>query len=371
MRRRTALLLTVVFIVAVGCTATKPNTDMVVLPLGGETSMTEGCMVYALPLTVFEFDIIAEKRIEIPGPYAQYAREMTGLENVIMEKRESWSLAEVRLNTLEELDPSQYYIIQGTSLMQTNMLALRKNGLVLDINPEVYDHALHIDRQGGTDYAGPLFTDRGAYDYVSTATDTAYRLVKVDTAFIRVPYLVQRKQGMTLEQEAREAADRLFELREGRHMILTGETNIFPQDGAAIDEINRLEREYTALFAGKIWTELKRIRIWVTPDLSMAGTRTTIFFFSEAGGVDTDPGSEGTPVEMEIKPSGKTRELDMIVRPVTSQKELAARDKLYYRVPDVAEITVMIGDEKLCSARKLVYQLGSRVALPSNFIIGK
>ena len=34
-------------------------------------------------------------------------------------------------------------------------------------------------------------------------------------------------------------------------MILTGETNLFPQDGAAIDEINRLDREYTALFAGK------------------------------------------------------------------------------------------------------------------------
>ncbi|HNT92178.1 MAG TPA: DUF4831 family protein [Bacteroidales bacterium] len=371
MRRKTALLLTVVFILAAGCTATKPHNDIVVLPLGGEARMTEGCLVYALPLTVFEFDVIAEKRVEIPGPYAQYAGEMTGLESVIKEKNESWSLTEVRLNTLEELDPSQFYIIQGTSLMQTNMLALRKSGLVLDINPEAYDHALYSDLKSGTDHTGLLFPDRGAYEYVSTRTDTAYRLVKVDTAFIRVPYLIQRKQGMTLEQEAREAADRLFELREGRHMILTGETNIFPQDGAAIDEINRLETEYTALFAGKIWTEVKHFRISVTPDLSMAGRKTAVFFFSGTGGINTDPVEGGTPVEMEIIPSGKTRELELVVRPVTSQKELAANDRLYYRVPDVAEITVTMGAERVCSARKLVYQFGNKVALPSNFIIGK
>jgi len=371
MRKRTALLLPALFIFAAGCTVTKQQSDIVVLPLDGEVRVTEGCMVYALPLTVIEFDVMAEKKVEIPGPYAQYAREMTGMENVIVEEKESWSLAEVRLSTQEELDPSQFYIIQGTSLMQTNMLALRKSGLILDINPEVYDNALSSDLKNGTDHTGQLFPDRGAYEYVSTRTDTAYRLVKVDTAFIRVPYLVQRKQGMTLEQEAREAADRLFELREGRHMILTGETNIFPQDGAAIDEINRLEREYTALFAGKTWTELKRFRIWVTPDLSMAGRKTTVFFFSEATGVNTDPGGGGIPVEMEIIPSGKTRELELVVRPVTSQKEVAARDRLYYRVPDVAEIRVTMGNGNVCSARELVYQLGNRVALPSNFIIGR
>jgi len=148
---------------------------------------------------------------------------------------------------VEELDPSQFYIIQGTAMMQTNMLALRKSGLVLDINPDLYSSATYSNLQGDPDYAGMLFPDRGAYEYVVTKTDTAYRLVKVDTAFIRVPYLVQKKKGMSLVEEAREAAGRLLELREGRHMILTGETNVFPQDGAALEEINRLEREYMAL----------------------------------------------------------------------------------------------------------------------------
>lgn len=373
MKRLTYVLIPVLMAVAGGCSNLPQKTadDIVILPLGGEVKVTEGSIVYALPLTVLEFDVIAEKMVEVPGPYASYAREMIGLDKVITAENEIWTLADVRLKTIEELDPEQFYVIQGTTMMQTNMLALKENGLVLDINPKKYARSSFSHLQEGTDYRGPLFPDRGAYKYVSTKTDTAYRVVKADTAFIRVPYLVQKKKGMTVEEEAQEAADRLLELREGRHMILTGETNIFPQDGAAIDEINRLEREYLALFAGKRWTEIKHFRIWLTPELSMTGGKTTVFSFSETEGVLSagDPG--GRPVQVEMIASGKTKELKLVVRPPSSEKDLAARDRLYYRVPDVVEVRVISGDDILCTSRMLIYQFGNTVTMPSNFIIGK
>lgn len=363
----------VLAVLAAGCSVmgSKSRGDITVLPLGDQVRVTEGSLVYALPLTVFEIDIIAEKRVDIPGPYARYAKEMIGLDKVIDSGKESWRLADVSLKSLEEIDPSQYYVIQGTTLMQTNMLALRKSGLVLDINPGLYDGTGASNLKEGNGVTGPLFPDRGAYDYVSTKTDTAYRIVRADTAFIRVPYLVQKRKGMTVEEEAREAADRLLELREGRHMILTGETNIFPQDGAAIDEINRLEREYTALFAGKTWTERRHYRIWITPGTEMAGRMTTVFTFSPLTGINTSADGTGTPVQMTIIPSGKTGNLNMVERPVSGPKGQAAGDRLFYRVPDVAEITVSMDGEELCKARKLVYQLGKKLALPANFIIGQ
>lgn len=373
MKKQIVIVPALLILIISGCSAYSGKTpgDTVVSPLGNTITLTEGCLVYALPMTVFEIDIIAEKRTEVPGPYASYASELTGLDNVIKGHTEKWSLASVRLSTVEELDPSQFFVIEGSALMQTNMLALRKSGLVLDINPDVYSLATHSNQHGGSDNAGVLFPDRGAYEYVTTKTDTAYRLVKVDTAFIRVPYLVQKKKGMSLAEEAREAADRLLELREGRHMILTGETNVFPQDGAALEEISRLEREYMALFAGKSFTETKHFRVWITPDKQMAGEKTAIFTFSETAGVDTSPDGPGEPVLMEIIPSGKTRELNMVMRPTTPQKQANAADRLYYRVPDVAEINVSLAGENLCTARRLIYQYGSLVALPANFIIGR
>ena len=360
-------------ILAASCSVQSGNSgsDIVVLPLGGEVKVTDGSIVYALPLTVFEFEITAGRTIGVPGPYAKYAAEMIGLDNVIEQEHEYWTLTGVRLNTYEELDPGHYYVIEGTSLMQTNLLSLKENGLVLDINPGIY-YRTGFSQTGPENHeTGNLFPDRGAYEYVATRTDTAYRVVKADTAFIRIPYLVQKKRGMTVAEEAREAADRLLELREGRHMILTGETNIFPQDGAAIDEINRLDREYTALFAGKSFTETRKFHIWLTPDLSMAGGKTTVFHFSAVEGVLPAGSQLGVPVQVEMVPSGKTKELKLVVRPVTSQKDLTLRDRLYYRVPDVVEIRVTAGDETLCTARKLVYQFGTTVTLPSNFIIGR
>lgn len=362
-----------VMVFAAGCTSLPRNTssDILVLPLGGEVKVTEGSIVYALPQTVFEIGITAGKIIEIPGPYAAYAGEMIGLDKVIKAENEFWTLTDITLRAIEELDPQQFYVIQGTTLMQTNLLKLKESGLVLDINPDIYNNSGQSHLHEGAGYFDPLFPDRGAYEYASTRTDTAYRIVKADTAFIRVPYLVQMKKGMTVAQQAREAADRLLELREGRHMILTGETNVFPQNGAAIDEINRLDREYTALFAGKTWTETRHFRIWITPDPSLAGRKSVIFTFSETGGLRTSAEGSGKPVEIELIPSGKTRELNLVVRPALSQKDLEVHDKLYYRVPDVAEIRITSGDETLYTARKLVYQFGNMVALPSNFIIGR
>ena len=319
--------LLIMLLISAGCNTLQKGTspDIVILPLGGEVKVTDGSIVYALPLTVFEFDITARKTIEVPGPYARFAGEMLGLNDVITEEKETWSLADVTMNCLEELDPSQFYVIQGTTLMQTNLLALKKNGLVLDINPEIYSETGFSGNQEGRHSAGLLFPDLGAQEYVSTKTDTAYRVVKADTVFIRVPYLIEKKKGMTLEVQASDAADRLLELREGKHMILTGETNLFPQDGAAIDEINRLDREYTALFAGKTMTETKHFRVWFTPVLSMAGEKRTIFRFSETGGVLPAADIKGTPVLIEMTPSNKTRNLTLITSPVSSERGRESR----------------------------------------------
>jgi len=373
MKRKYNISLLVLLLISAGCSTLQKGSspDIVILPLGGEAKAIDGSIVYALPLTVLEFDIIARKTIEVPGPYAGFADEMLGLNDVITKENERWSLADVTMNCVEELDPLQFYIIQGTTLMQTNLLALKKNGLVLDINPEVYSETGFSGNQGGQNGTGLLFPDMGAQEYVSTKTDTAYRVVKADTVFIRVPYLIEKKKEMTLEAQASDAADRLLELREGKHMILTGETNIFPQDGAAIDEINRLDREYTALFAGKSMTETKHFRVWFTPVLSMATEKRTIFRFSETGGVLPAADSKGTPVLIEMTPSYKTKNLNLITRPDSSEREAKAPDKLYYRVPDVVDIRISSGNETLYSGRKLIYQFGNTVTLPSNFIIGK
>jgi len=363
----------VLVILTSGCTAfnKSPKSGITILPLGGEVKVTDGSIVYALPLTVFEIDAVVEKTIEIPGPYASYASEMLGLDDVITVENEIWSLGEVNLKTIEELDPSQFYVIQGTSIMQTNALALKASGLILDIHPETYSSRNFSNTDADNGNRRLMFPDRGANEYFSFRTDTAYKVVKADNDFIRVPYLVEKKKIPSVAEVAASAAKKLLELREGKHLILTGETNIFPQDAAAIEEINRLDREYTALFAGKRWTETIHYSFWYTPGNSMTQEKKVLFHFSSTEGIKPANSGGGQPVIIELNPSGKTRELNLVVRPVISEKDIDKNDKLFYRVPDVADICIYEGNVILCTARRLVYQSGNTVTLPANFIIGK
>jgi hypothetical protein len=365
------LLFTLMVLAACSSLKKAEKNNLIVLPLGNEVQVTDGSLVYALPLTVFEIDVVAERTIEVPGPYATFALEMLGLNNVITSEAETWSIVDINLRSVEELDPSQFYVIQGTTLMQSNAFALKRSGLILDINPEVYASKSISQNHGGSDYSGLLFSDLGADEYVSFESDTAYKIVKADTAFIRIPYLVEKKKTPSLNEEASAAAKKLLELREGKHLILTGETNIFPQDDASIIEINRLDKEYTALFAGKIWSEIRHFRFWFTPQLSMTGKKTVLFNFSATEGVKATESNKGQPVYIEMAASNKTKDLNLIVRPVTSDKEIALSDRLFYRVPDVVDIRITNGNATILTARKLVYQFGNTVALPANFIIGK
>ena len=86
MGKRIAFILPALAVLAAACSVIggKSPGDITVMPLGDEVKVTDGSLVYALPLTVFEIDIIAEKRVDIPGPYARYADEMIGLDNVVV-----------------------------------------------------------------------------------------------------------------------------------------------------------------------------------------------------------------------------------------------------------------------------------------------
>jgi hypothetical protein len=373
MKKRVIFYLMIIIIhVFTGCSATeKAAKSITVTPLGENVKVTDGTLVYALPLTVFEIDVAVEHTITIPGPYATFASELLGLNNVTTSEDEIWKIVNVNLKSEDELDPSQFYVIQGTAIMQSNAFALKRSGLILDVNPEVYSNKCISNNQEQSGYPDLVFHDLGLDEYVSYEADTAYKLVKADTAFIKIPYLVQKKNIPSLEEEASAAAKKLLELREGKHLILTGEANVFPQNDAAINEMNRLEKEYTELFTGKKWSEIKHYRFWFTPQPSMAGGKTTIFNFSADEGVRNTGTGKGQPVYVEMVASGKTKDLNLVVRPVTSKNDVELSDRIYYRVPDVADIRITNGSTVYCTARKLVYQFGSIVALPSNYIIGK
>jgi hypothetical protein len=342
----------------------------VILPLSDTVTLREGSIIYSLPRTVFTVVVEMERTVEKPGPYARYAGDLLGLNSVIQSESESWSIKGIKVRTHEELDPSEFYVIESNTLFQTNVLALKNEGLILDINPGVF-----YSSEDETMVKEQLISqfhsfDLGSDEYFQLQTDTAYKRVNVDSSFIRIPYIVEKKKRLTVDQLAEKAARRLMEMREGKHLILTGEANVFPQSDAALNEMNRLEKEYTELFSGKTWKETSTFTYQIIPKKEMVGKPVVVFQFSELTGPVNSNIKSGIPVSVEFIPEQKTKDLTIIDRKPPAPEE-SRYDKLYYRIPDVVNMKISVGSEILFNSRRLIYQFGEVIQLPANYIIGR
>jgi hypothetical protein len=368
---RLSIFLIIIF-VAYSCFLNKKLAEpkSIITPLSDTVTLTEGSIVYGLPRTVFTVVMEMERTVEKPGPYARFAGDLLGLNDVIKSESEFWSIQGITVKTHEELDPSEFYVIESNTLFQTNILALKKEGLILDLNPGIFYPAESKFGVREPEINQFRSFDLGSDEYFQPQSDTAYKRVKVDSTFIRIPYIVEKKKKLTIDQLAERAARRLMELRDGKHLILTGEANVFPQSEAAINEMNRLEKEYTELFTGKTWKETRTFSYQIIPDKGMMENPLILFQFSELTGPVTGKMKGGMPVTVELIPEQKTKDLTIINK--RQPEPLAPKyDKLFYRVPDVVNMKIKMGSEILFNSRRLIYQSGEVIQLPANYIIGK
>ena len=365
------LVSAIIIFVIVSCSAGNKavSYNSVVVPLSDTVTLTDGSIIYGLPRTIFTIRVDMERTIEIPGPYARYAADFLGVAKAITEESESWTITGVIVGTHEEIDPSEYYVIKSNSFLRSNALSLRKEGLILDINPRQFFTTEKQSVGDGQESDQFRFADLGSDEYFNLQRDTAYRRANIDSTFILLPYIVESRRRLTQEQLAENAARRIIELRDGKHLVLTGETNVFPQSDAAINEINRMEKEYTELFAGKVIKENRSYTVTFIPEPGMESKSITLFQFSEVMGPITGQAGGGVAITAELIPEQKTKALNIINN--NRQQGGATFDKLFYRAPDIVNLRISMGREVLFNSRKMVYQFGEIVQLPANFIISK
>jgi hypothetical protein len=367
---RISALLSVIILLTSCFTGKKiAEANTVILPLSDTTKFREGSIIYGLPRTVFTVFVTMERTIEKPGPYARFANDLLGIDNAILNESELWTIENVSVKQNEELDPSELFIIKSNTLFQSNVLALKKEGVILDLNPAIYYNNYNQSLVTGNETGWSKSFDLGSDEYFQVQRDTAYKRVAVDSSFIRIPYAVEKKKKLTVEQLAEKAAKRVMDLRDGKLLILTGEATVYPQNDAAINEINRIETKYTELFSGKILKETKTFSYQIIPDKKVLGNPVILFRFSELTGPADALSKGGIPVTLEFKSEQKTKSITII-----NEKQVEAEpkfDKLYYRVPDVVNVKIGLNSEVLYNSRKLIYQFGEIIQLPSNYIIGR
>ncbi|MFH0758781.1 MAG: DUF4831 family protein [Bacteroidota bacterium] len=348
-----------------GCFA-PAGMQMKVAPLGEEVPGTTGQYLYALPQTVLKVELACQEMKFVPGPYREYAEKYLGITEVIRSSFSSWQILDVAVSSHAELDPEMVFqvnVLDG-EFDENVMAPLVDKGAILDGTELVKEEIKSALLGSGVIRDYMSYKDLGIESNFAERTETMYKTIVTDTSFVKVPVdrtITEQKSPPT---KAKEAADFILELRTRRFELLTGDYEVYPQGvamEATLAKLDELEASYLTLFTGKTFGKTSKMSWFIVPGSGKAPSTHRLGMFSEQLGFVPADLMEGTPLEVTIAPLGKTGDMGVYYagkQPGTSGNEL------FYRLPDVVDLKIMLGEEELSTHRISVYQSGALITIP-------
>jgi hypothetical protein len=317
--------------------------------------------VYALPKTSIEISVEVIKDRYVPGPYVRYAEEQLSIAKVSAREDVSYRTGIISMKPVIEADYEYMYSLPTgeKSVFDASFLALSSEGLIFALNEP---KEIIANYTSSTPKNYQIYPDRLPSSPLETQKEFVMERIKTDSGFISIPFqqsIVEKKDD---QSKAEEAAKFLFNLRQRRFELVTGDVDhAFSGNSLkdALDEISRLEKEYLSLFIGKHFVESRIFRFYVSPEKALDKKSYPVFYFSEAEGVLSEATRTSTPFTVSVVPSGKIN----YVEGVKTRIKIAS---VYYRIPEVADVQLMHGAKEVCNGRMQIYQLGKELIVPSD-----
>ena len=306
---------------------------------------------YSLPMTTVTVEVDAVQESFFAGPYASYAKKLLGIDVCQYDTFRSY-VREVRILTRVEADPATRYSLDAKAAGD-RFLALSSQGLVaFGDKAEAENLSWRFDPRPAAD-----FGTRGMTSQTRTEVRTVWQDVRTDTSFTRVPVQESFVTEKSTEVKAREAADLILKARQERFNIATGNTDAtFSGEalGAALAELDRVEKEYLTLFTGYTVERAQSGSYDIIPSASARKQQYVAFRLSDRDGLVND--TSGTAYTLEFEPSG--------VAAAAADAGKGAKAVVHYRIPAVCQVRLTSEGNTLLTGRVPVYQLGSECIYP-------
>jgi len=319
-------------------------------------------IIYTIPRTVIKVRVDYQRELSVPGPYRAYSAKFLGIEGGIAEKKEDWKITGVRVSSSSELDPSNIFAINILSgaFNPGVFMKLTDQGLIMDAN---YATAEYFSQPLENKYHAEetVFTDLSIHPNFEVKEETMYKTIVTDTGYMRVPMVRNQIEQKTMEKKAEEAAAFITKLRKRRFKLISGQYDVFPEGIALAEAVKRLdqtEAEYLSLFIGKKVTDNYSREFWYIPAGKAASEKNTLAAFSNNGGFSPVDGSLAEKLLIRVT-AEKSEQAPLSV--TTDEENF---NRLFYRIPAMARVEVLLGDELLSDSRFQVAQSGFLVAIP-------
>jgi hypothetical protein len=339
-----------------------PKSVIETVPIGLSSAELQKGYVYALPQTTFKVTVDVVKTQTIRGPYYRFAEKYLSIKDAPDRNSTSWRIDRINLESLEEADPGQMFLVRQASGQQdlSTLLKMSRQGLIYDFNVGRYLENKSFHNTPVAGQRGPVFTDLSDQRNIVMSTDTSYKSIRIDSIFRKVPVTKQQLIVKTIDEKAEEAARVILRIRRRRIGTLTGKGENDLSE-AGIKKLDELEREYLTLFLGKDTEEKKRFTFYFTPAAGEVFEHKELFEFSENQGIITQHLEDSKVVSLTVTHQQEVVALGNYGFGNELSRQINA---LYYRVPEKAEVSISIGEDMLMTERFLISQYGAIFAMP-------
>jgi hypothetical protein len=361
----------IIFIPFLALLSCKPTSETTVTPLKQINNLSESGIVYALPKTTLRFTVEAKRTEIIPGPYAEFSLKYLGIENAPTEEKTQWQITNIAIDSYNEIDPEQYYVLEPSGKFNFDFLKLIQAGLIFPVNSKTTENITN-EFFGENDPGDEIvFTDLSVKQYVGNEDVTYYKRVQRDSVFARIPVVKKQYVQKSFEDKAEEASNFIFMIRAKRFELISGMADFYPEGKSlevAIKRLDNLEDEYMALFIGKRFTSTYHAVFEFTPSEQDLAQPYILFRFSEDKGILQPNDLRGKPILVEMEKVNLTKNLSYVVNDLNKEGS-NYKNKLYYRFADKAIIRLIDGNKKIADKKISIQQFGIITSVPTNFLM--
>ena len=294
----------------------------------------EYALVYSLPETVVDITIETEHKVLRPGEFCNYANRHLGITDAITTPSNSVTIKSVTIvpRGIPGNADSRWQV-QFKSGSAATML-LTEAGIPLGVNISSIDEAKAVT--------------------LPVAVDAAPTPLEGDAARQAVTQDMTRSSSISKKAEL--AAQRIFELRETRSDLLSGNADNPPADGKAmqlvLDNLAAQEAALTAMFAGTTQTYTRVTTLTYTPGTKE--TREILARLSPTDGIVGADDLSGMPIYISLDGISKAE------LPVNEKGEPKRFPKggLAYTIPGTATVTLSYDGATIAQKQLTIAQLG-------------
>ena len=297
------------------------------------SKLNEFGLIYALPVTVLDVTVEAKRTVKTPGEFFRYAKKYLGIDP-ITEPSDTWNVESVTVTPRGVADEEERYLVQLKG-GATPFMLLDENDFPLTINSD--------------DYTAP---DAPQLPVSQKAEPTILQTPAAQQAVTE-----EMLRSTSSAKRAELAAAKIYELRQSRNDIISGNADQMPADGAAmklaLDNIERQEAALTAMFAGteQVSTAVRTYSVKPTGEESerVVAGRVSV----TEGPVDADNLS-GVPVYIDIE----VTERGTLPRNEKGEEKKFPKGALAYRIPGSAAVKATVGGQTMYRGNLEVAQYG-------------